>query len=331
MRSLFSPEKVEKELHKLQMEASPYGARATLFNLVVFTRQESQQQAEQIYSDMFGKRTARIIHINRVDSDSSEVFVSARCLEDNDGKAVCFQEVLIECGRDEYGVSAGAWTPLLLREIPVYILWLDKVIGNEDIIAEAAEHADKIIFDSDFICKKNGPVGELLRVYLEQVSEAGVLLADLSWKRGLPLRKLTAWAFNHEKSLPLLDKVISIRIEGGGCATVQLYLLWLSERLDWDIAGADFLTPNGRSIKAEHHNPDSLDTGIEIRMELEGGEEIILSGGPSGCGEIDIPRVRTLPRVFTTASSGQLLQEETDYLYGDRVYQLALKRLYAQH
>lgn len=248
MSKLFVPEKIETELHRLQMEASPYGARATLFNLVVFTRDDSQHQAERIYSGMFGKRTARIIHINRTSAEQSRVMVSARCLEDGARESICFQEVLIECGRDELGAAPGAWIPLLLRDIPVFVLWLDRVVGNEDIIAGAVEHADKIIFDSDFLCGGREPIGELLRVYLEQVVESGVLLADLSWKRGLPLRKLTAWAFNHDATLPLLDEIAGVRVEGGQCATVQLYFLWLAERLNWQLQGSGFVLPDGRNI-----------------------------------------------------------------------------------
>lgn len=331
MKSLFSPERIEQDLHRLQMEASPYGARTTLFNLVVFTRNEFQEQAEDIYSGLFGKRTARIIHINRTGRAESRVSVSARCRDQGDQEAICFQEVLIECGKDEIGVSPGAWTPLLLRDIPVFVLWLDRVVGNEDVIAAAIEHADKIIFDSDFLASQQEPIGELLRVYLDQVVAEGVLPADLAWLRGLPLRKLTAWAFNHEDSLPLLDTISRIHINGAKPATAQLFLLWLAERMQYEIAGEGLRTPDGSILSTEHHNPAPLEDGVEITIDLKDDRQILLTGGANGCGEIDIPGVRSLPRVFSIMSDADMLQMETDYLYGDSTFLPALRQLYQHH
>lgn len=327
MSIVLIPEKIENELRRLQQEASPYGSRATLFNLVVFTRKETQDLAEELYSGMFGKRTARVIRIQRSLNEESSVSVSARCREGESGEAICFQEVLIECGRDELGAQPGAWTPLLIRDIPVFVLWLDKVVGNEDILSAAVGHADKVIFDSDFPLSPPDPVGEMFRIYLDQIADEHVLIADLAWKRGLPVRKLTAWAFNREESLPLAEKISAIHIEGGRKAMVQLYLLWIAERMEWTIDGPGMRSLDGRRIQAEHHNEGPVEDGIEVKMTLTDGQEIILSGAANGCGDIEIPGMDASPRVFQSASDAELLQEETDYLYGDRTYLPSLQQL----
>lgn len=327
MSALFSPDVIERELRRLQLEASPYGARATLFNLVVFTRDEYDAEAEEVYSGMFGKRTARIIHISRTPRDESRVSVSARCREEGESESICFQEVLIESGRDEIGSSPGAWTPLLIRSIPVIVLWLDRVIGSEDIISAAMEHADKIIFDSDFLSARRESINELLHVYLEHIHDHGTIAADLAWKRGLALRKLTAAAFNHEKTLPLLDRIRAVRIEGAGAATARLYLLWLAERLDWEYEAPLFVDTEGQKITTEHVSPGAIEDGVEIRITLDDERTLCLAGGANGCGEIEVPGVGTSSRVFTVSTPAEMLQEETDYLYGDRTYLPALQKL----
>jgi len=144
---------VEKELARIQRELTNSEVRTSLFNLVVFSRNAAETMASEALNYLLGKRAARVIHIVSDPAADGEIEsrldVSARCYVDAERKSVCFQEIVITNGSDGAGGAPGSWVPLLVRDIPTIILWLDTLRDRREVLAHAQEQAEKVLVDTE--------------------------------------------------------------------------------------------------------------------------------------------------------------------------------------
>jgi len=124
MKTYADPVKVEQELRKIQQDVSPNEARTNLFNLVVYVDQADESKLTDVLNFLHGKRPARVIVIHRGAGGETRTDVTARCVTDNNDKVLCVQEIVISSGDDGAGETPETWTPLLIREIPVFVWWL---------------------------------------------------------------------------------------------------------------------------------------------------------------------------------------------------------------
>ncbi|HVP17877.1 MAG TPA: glucose-6-phosphate dehydrogenase assembly protein OpcA, partial [Spirochaetia bacterium] len=155
---VLDPRSIEREIARIrERESNPYssGVKTNLFTLVIFRRPGGRSGGDPLDSAlqyMLGRRPARIITIDRVESAKTDVMVSGRCFPDRRNRGVCFEEVRIESGNDGLGEDPGAWAPLLIRDLPVFAWWPDSLAGSNDswqrTILSAASLVDKLIVDS---------------------------------------------------------------------------------------------------------------------------------------------------------------------------------------
>ena len=317
---------VEAELSRLQRELTNSDVRTSLFNLVVMSPDAARTMVDEALTYILGKRAARVIHVVTTDAASSSLEVSARCYIDHERKGVCFEEVIITNGKDGAGGAPGSWTPLLIRDIPTYVLWLDRVIGQEELFRHALNQSDKLIVDGDVCVDRGDDPQALLTFFAEQVRDTSAALIDFSWKRLLPARRLLADAFDGD-SAALTNEIATVSVKGLSQMSAALLRLWLAERLCWKLAsdGSGLVDLLGRGV-AVHVDLSEADCFLGLSVSLHDGSEMSLTTGMDGCTDVDTPSGSS-HRVMHLASNGEILLEEVDAVSADGYYRAGLLAL----
>lgn len=326
---------VETELARLQRELTNSEVRTSLFNLVVMSPDAERAMVDEALTYMLGKRAARVIHIVNKPEAHSDLEVSARCFVDHEHKGVCFEEIIITNGSDGAGGAPGSWIPLLVRDIPTYMLWLDTLSDKQELFSHAQAQADKVIVDSDHCVELGDDPRGVLRVLARSAVDEAVPTADFSWKRLRPHRRLAAAAFDGEERASWLAEVARVEVRGLRPVAARLYGLWLAERLGWTptepatrphAAGADverYRDPRGREVDVVRAG-DAPDDGVTIGFVLTDRRTLTIAAQSNGCADIDLPDGSDAP-VVSIPSNGEILLEEVDAVYADDLYRSALE------
>lgn len=326
---------VETELARLQRELTNSEVRTSLFNLVVMSPDAERAMVDEALTYMLGKRAARVIHIVNKPTAESNLEVSARCFVDHEHKGVCFEEIIITNGADGAGGAPGSWIPLLVRDIPTYMLWLDTLTDKRELFSHAQAQADKVIVDSDHCVELGDAPDDVLRTLAQNAVEEAVPTADFSWKRLRPHRRLAAAAFDGEERASWLSEIVRVEVSGLRPVAARLYGLWLAERLGWTPTAPPrsggsrgarvdrYRDPRGREVEVERR-PSTDDDEVTVRFTLTDGRTLTVRASANGCADVEFPGGCETP-VVTIPSNGEILLEEVDAVYADDLYRNALK------
>ena len=334
MSSVLDPRAIEREIARIrERESNPYssGVKTNLFTLVIFRKKGARDKNDPLAASlqyMLGRRPARIITIDKAEAAETDVIVSGRCFPDRRNRGVCFEEVRIESGKDGRGESPGAWAPLLIRDLPVYAWWPDRLGGSEDSwqapILQAASLIDKLIVDSGSAAADRKAAFSAMAGLTSLREKAGgsFFISDFSWRRSRVLRELTARAFDKKETRPRLLAIRTVTLDGGSYADGILFFTWLSTRLGW--TDADFgrcRDKSGREVRFVHATAGfSLAEGFRIRFSFEGSEPLEIGCTRGGCVSNGTER-----GAYKAPSDGEILLEEVDSLARDPVYQEVLQ------
>jgi len=306
---------IEAEIARVrERESSPFGggAKANLFNLVIVSlagaRTDDAQEA------LLGRRPARIIRLAVGEPGPGEASVSGSCSPDALERGVCLEEIELPARGDPLAIGAGAWTPLLDRDIPT-LFWIAGPWMPEPRPAFA--YADKLIVDSSPV---DEPLSTLAALHELRLSMRGRLtVADLAWSRLRPLRVHTARAFDPPEARDALTGLAEIRLEGGTSSEALLFFLWLAARLGWQAtAGSDgpsFRDAAGIPLATVHDAPAPLVQGARLAFASRAGMRLAITCSESGCASVGDER-----SPWRIASDAELLLEEVDSLTQDAVF-----------
>jgi hypothetical protein len=260
---------------------------------------------------LLGKRPARIITIRRARSAQTEVWVSGRCFPDRRNRGVCFEEVHIESGDDGVGADPGAWSPLVIRDLPVFA-WMPDNFQEEatdwtPALRGSAGLIDKLLVDSS---RSDGQEAATMRALqdLRESAADGFHVSDFAWRRGKVLREQSARAFDPAEMRPLLPSVKAVRLYGGSKMEAWLYFQWLDARL-------------GRHVEAEHALEGPLTEGFRLTFTIEGVPEVDIGCTRGGCLSRGEEK-----GAYRFPSDGEILLEEVDTLSRDSVFSEVLSR-----
>lgn len=327
MKPLFDTAGIERELHILERSQSQAETRTSLFNLVVIdTGDGARETEEKLLGYLLGKRAARIIHITLDTPGPTEVYVNARCMPDREDKGVCFQEIHISAGEDGAGTAPGSWSAFLIRDIPVYVLWMSD-LDHREVLRHTREQADKFIIDGTALVNREGLNLDdyLLTVKIELLSQ-GMPTADLAWERLAPLRNLTARAFDFPGPREGLEEIGEIILSGPDAKKTELELfgLWIASRLGWTRAGNDFAPPQGGRI------PCGIITSPEeeayrILFRLTQHRELDLRLSPSGVATAHFQGTELLSKALALPEDGEIFLAQVDMPGYDSLYTGALE------
>lgn len=326
MNKLPSPAEIERQLRRIQGEVSPNEARTSLFNLVIYAQPVHGKVVETAVNGLLGKRPARVIHIIE-DQPETRIDVSARCVEDWEGREVCIQEILISSGPDKSGQSPGTWIPLLIKEIPVYIWWL-KDLGNkaDEIINLLEDQGDHLLVDS-----RSDP--RFLQFYQDFLRQGGLNrlpLDDIAWQNLYPLFKLTAQLFNPSENRDLLHQLSQVNLAGGSPAEAFFYFAWLRSKLNWQGKWAEFkgacnaLDSQGGPISCVHSQQNDLREGFTVSFRTRAGADLLLEGRTDGTACLVSASGNKFTVVYQAPGIDQVLFKEVDRDSTDRLFLEAL-------
>jgi glucose-6-phosphate dehydrogenase assembly protein OpcA len=321
MKRYADPVAVEQQLRKIQQDVSPNEARTNLFNLVVYVDGHDNARLVDALNFLHGKRPARVIVVRRHAGGETRTDVTARCVTDKDDKVLCIQEILISSGDDKAGEAPETWTPLLIREIPVFVWWLAdlKAAPLPDLFDDIA---DRVFVDSDLA---SDPLAFLASL-AERKDGLKTPVTDFAWSRTAPLLKLTAHAFNAADRRPFLAEIASVTFEGGRTAEVSLYFQWLKTKLEW--TGSSAATGKNWSLKdAEsqpvnlvHRNPAPLAEGFAVTFVTRQGVTLKLSDSRQGFAVAEGSGLEKYTSVFRYQDTGEALLTEVDRNASDRLF-----------
>ena len=313
------PRAIESEITRIRdRESNPYiaGTRTNLFTLVVKEGRAASEIVDGALGFLLGKRPGRIIRLRDGEEERSSVYVSGRCFPDVHNRGVCFEEIQVQNGRDDCGSDVGTWSPLLIRDLPVYVWWLDAVSADVPLLREAAELVDKVVFDAGFsLSIGERPLDALAAVReLRRATRAAFTVSDLAWRRMQAFRVQTARSFNPEAQRKRLTTVSRVSLYGGSPAEAALYFLWLSARLGWkaretDTGSWSATDGSGMSVQLRHASSAPLSAGLAVSFACaDGGPDLPLSCDANGCVSAD----GESRGVHAFLSDGEALLEELD-------------------
>lgn len=324
MNAVFDPEKIERELQVMERRHSPAQTRTSLFNLVVIGRSEDAGETEEkLLGRLMGKRAARIINIRMGTPGPTEVSVSARCAADRENRGVCIQEILIADGTDRAGIAPGSWSALLIRDIPVYILWRSD-FRQQETLRFAREQADKFIIDGSHLVRHFGMNYEeyLMNVKIELLGQ-GVPTADFAWERLRPLRRFMARAFDAPEAMAALPDIVGMRFSGPDEVSLRLHALWTASSLGWNRAGGSFTSSGGSFVPCEMEDSRTGETRMLFRFADGRDMEILLSS--DGVATAGFGGKEIISKALALPEDGDLLLRQVDMPGYDGLYGRALE------
>lgn len=344
----FDPERIESELAEIQKRNSPTEARTVILNLLVVSDETSRTRAEQALGAVLGKRAARVIHLVETARAESSISLSARCYLDAERKSVCFQEVLIENGADGVGDAPGSWTPLLIRDIPVYVLWLSELDRRRALLDHVQEQADKLIIDSEYAAAAGDSPAAIHAAVTGVLVPEGFRVSDLTWQRALPLRRATAHIFDAPERARALAELTEVELRGAPPMYGALYLAWIASRLGWKPAARDdaetpgaaetpgdadtpgaaetpgaaarsYVDPQGRRVRTVHAGATGLEEGLSVTFRFFDREALELAAEPEGCVALE-GGDEAACEVFSVPADGEMLLGEIDAARNEALY-----------
>jgi len=280
IQQIVDPSEIEPQLIRIwEGLAKANKMRASLFNLIVFTRLSPRtdyfRTIVQKVVEKFPCRTLFISH----DPDSPKPYLKTAVSvvsPQADASIACDQIDIGVAGLDLERVPF-VLLPHLLPDLPNYLLWAEDPSLPHPLFPPLAQLATRIIFDSE-------SADSLLlfaKTLLELHRKTQIDVADLNWARTEGWRDLIASTFDLGNRKELLKQISLVKFSYNSRETeffchlkIQaMYLLaWLSSRLYWKFEKAtpslhfQFKAVDGR-IQPE--NWEKLGPGTVISVELQ--------------------------------------------------------------
>ena len=315
----FDHQQIEEELKRIQQQSAPTEARATILNLLVFADMNDREEAERALGYVLGKRAARIILVVNSTTPESNIAVSARCYLDPERRSVCLQEVIVENGRDQLGAAVNTWSPLLIRDIPVYAWWRLEIDPENDLLRSIQELSDKVVVDTETAFEGDETLAKVLALH-ERLAMA---VSDFAWLRIQDLRLLVARAFDSEELLNRLSNLESLSVSGAPPAYSRLFVGWLASRLGWrKTSGTGFRGPGGEI--AVSLGPGGSEESLELVFRFREGDQVTIRA-QEGTAVVEGVTPAPYECVFEVPSAGRLLLQNIDSAYSEFLYLDALR------
>jgi glucose-6-phosphate dehydrogenase assembly protein OpcA len=314
---------LEKEFSAELKRLTTDNIRTSLFNLVFFYKDKEEYIIEKILDYLFGKRPARIIHIQNCPKKNTSGYVKVRCYPDSEDKQVCFQEIIIQNGQDGIGIALGTWVPMLIHEIPIVVLWFDSLDPYPDILKPISGVADKMIFCTEWNeTLQENPITVCSKLAKNLIPHSDFIVSDLTWLKILGMREAAASFFDPPEMRPNLQKLQKVVMTGSSVSEALLFFLWLCSRLDWKLAEAE--TP-----ELKFHTPKNTIITAQIKKQEKKQVLFITTDGQNF--KIDFKQSAFRDRIekpfLCSLDNQKQLLAELDSLEPDLLYYQALKAI----
>ncbi|MBE9126678.1 MULTISPECIES: glucose-6-phosphate dehydrogenase assembly protein OpcA [unclassified Coleofasciculus] len=275
--------------------------------------------------------------------------VSASCpiSKHSQSTLVCCEYITLTGTATALERIGGVISELMIGELPKFIWWKGTPDTEYGLFKRLAGLSDNIIIDSSSFSNQEA---KLLQMYA--LSEEGIAIADLNWRRLAPWQELSAEAFDPPERRAALKEVdrVTIDYEKGNVSQALMYLGWLASRLNWrpvsyqkedgdyEIRRVNFSSPDQHSIEAELAAIPIADVGeipgdlISLRLgstNMDADCCTVLCSETTGCmrmeahGGAQSCRIQQVTPLFDQKTE-QLLSQELQRWGRDKLYQESL-------
>ncbi|MBM3193218.1 MAG: hypothetical protein FJZ59_03175 [Chlamydiae bacterium] len=243
MTAYIHPKNIEKARDALWKEHQGSSAvRASLFNLVIYTKNnERQDYFQKIAKGVIKKFPCRIIMITESEESKEaylKTFVSDLRPDDNSNSLFC-DMINFEVSGDYRNRIPFVVTPNLLADLPVYFLSGDDPCKKDPVSIEIKDLATRTVYDSEV----SESMVDFAKTLLELYNNGCYDIGDLNWARLAPWRGLFVHTFNDPEKLKCLRESKDIRITYNVTATKQFchtkigatyFQAWIATKLKWN-------------------------------------------------------------------------------------------------
>jgi len=284
IQQIVDPDHIESELLKIwEALAAEKKMRASLFNLIVFTRLSPRTDyIRSIVQKVVEKFPCRTLFVSQ-DGSAKHSFLktAVSVVVPNLGEStVACDQIDIGVAGDNLEKVPFLLLPHILPDLPVYLLWAEDPSQPHPLFAPLSAIATRIIFDSESADHLLPFAEKLLEIHTKR----NIDIADLNWARTEGWRDLIASTFDTEKRLAELKQISSLKLIYNARETeffchlkIQaMYLLaWLSSRLSWQFLKAtkklhfEFCPKIHATIESTHW--ENLGSGTVISVEIAAG------------------------------------------------------------
>jgi glucose-6-phosphate dehydrogenase assembly protein OpcA len=289
---IIDPADIEPELIRIwdSLAKEKKTTRASLFNLIVFTKLSSRtdyfRNIVQKVVEKFPCRTLFISH----DPDSPNPYlktaISVLSPSTQDASIACDQ-IDIGVGGFDLGKVPSVILPHLLPDLPNYLLWAEDPSIPNPLFASLSKLATRIIFDSE----SADSLLAFAKTLLDLHKKTGIEIADLNWARTQGWRDLIASTFDTRQRQELLKEISLLKIVYNSRQSeffchlkIQaMYLLaWASSRLGWKFEKA---TPSlhfqfkAVDARIQSENWQKLGSGTVISVAIHTSDGHVFEAG----------------------------------------------------
>lgn len=334
---IIPPSEIQSELSRIwdSLEGTNK-IRASLFNLIFFTKKKSRAEYIQTISqNVIEKFPSRVIFITEdIDSEEDYLHTGVSVLSSARGESdIACDLIQIDVAGHFQERVPFVVLPHILPDLPVYVIWAEDPSDHSPLLDELQKLASRFIFDSEAIFNLSAFAQNLIEI--KKISRCDI--ADLNWARMESWRNLLTSTFYTPQRLAQLQKATKIQILYNAQETEffchnqiqSLYLQgWLATQLGWKLQNSK--TNNGvTTFLYERNNKSveitlfpeeqpSLKAGTIISIDLETEDHNHFSFGRdletphhvsmrfSTLEKCDIP----LKYIFAKDQSGQSLVKE---------------------
>lgn len=212
------------------------------------------------------------------DDEGVTAQVSAYCPIQKQSRStlICCEYITLKGTEEALERIAGMIPALTISDLPKFLWWKTTPNPENELFKRLSAISSSVIFDSSgFLTAET----DLLQVY--GLTESGMAIADLNWRRLASWQELTAETFDPPERRAHIMEIdrITLDYEKGNPAQALMYLGWIASRLQWtpvsyvheggeyDIKRVKLAGADGRQIEAELAAIPVLDTG-EIAGDL---------------------------------------------------------------
>ena len=365
---------VERQLNELWMQSAGASAdtddgamlRARVLNLMVYlTSENALADVDGLLMDIALVHPCRALVMfadNDGDDSDIEMHVASRCQigRGASGQHLCCEQVTLHAG-GQYAVELpSAAVPLLVTDLPVFLLWLSRPSFEDPVWISLTRAADRIIIDSA-LCPD--PRVDFLNLdrFLSRSQVKGSAparshgLSDLNWARLTPWRTLLAGFYDVPEHVDPLSRLIAVRIDYVSTdassknisSKVLLLAGWLASRLGWRASKQPgrsgksgwtfYAEKDGQSIDIEFKRSEHRAVGeggisrVELIVESDTHTSFVAMRADDRrdleTREGTDSKTRTTSVVSSAdRSEAELLAAELEILSHDRIYEEAVTK-----
>ncbi len=282
----------------LKDNPSCQGARACLFNLIVYTH---EPRRTNYFNEMIKLiRTqfpCRIIFITAQAAENGNGFSIKTSTEKNDdGTGFICDQIWINAEGESIQQVYFLLLPLFVPDLPIYLLWGQDPTTEYSILPHLEHFATRLIFDGE----STEDLQLFSRNLLERMKTSSIQVIDMNWARINGWREILAQIFDSIERLKQLSTANSVTVVYNSHPseffihynTQAIYLqAWLSNCLKWEF------------LKAEKENHSQL---------------LFYQNGTNHC------TIRLIPEINERFDPAEILKIE---IMGEGGYECHIKRI----